>query len=157
MVERSIPARIVSGGQSGVDRAALDAAIALDIPCGGWCPRGRLAEDGPLPTRYPLVETPASRYPQRTEWNVRDSDATLILTRGKPSGGTALTAAMARRLDKPLHIVDLERPEHHVREWLQSARPETLNVAGPRESQQPGIYRQAYAFLLRLFTDTADA
>ena len=152
MVERYTPARIVAGGQSGVDRAALDVAIELQIPLGGWCPRGRLAEDGPLPTRYPLTETPTSRYPQRTEWNVRDSDATLIVTRGAPSGGTALTAALARRYAKPLCIIDLEHSENDVREWLATITPTTLNIAGPRESQHPGIYRQSYAFLFRLFT-----
>ena len=77
---RPIPiGKIVSGGQTGVDRAALDVARELSLACGGWCPRGRRAEDGAIPARYPLVETPRAAYPQRTEWNVRDSDATLVL------------------------------------------------------------------------------
>src|SRR3989442_2721366 len=91
------PVEIVSGGQTGVDRAALDTALALGLPCGGWCPRGRRAEDGPLPTRYPLRETPSSSYPERTVWNVRDSDGTLILHRGRLSGGTALTLRLVSR------------------------------------------------------------
>src|SRR5947209_13063019 len=97
-------AKIVSGGQTGVDRAALDVALELGLPCGGWCPRGRRAEDGPLPARYPLTETSWEGYPQRTRWNVRDSDGTLILTRGQPDRGTALTIKLAQRLGKPYRI-----------------------------------------------------
>ena len=88
---------VVSGGQTGVDRAALDVARELGIPCGGWCPRGRRAEDGPIPEAYPVRETPSTAYPERTAWNVRDSDGTLVITRGKPRGGTALTVSLARR------------------------------------------------------------
>src|SRR4030042_3461464 len=93
--------RIISGGQTGVDRAALDVAFELDIPCGGWCPKGRKAEEGPIDTRYPLQETVSVRYPIRTERNVRESDGTLILTWGKPSGGTALTIKFAQKNKKP--------------------------------------------------------
>src|SRR3954447_14624932 len=93
--------RIVSGGQTGVDRAALDVALALGIPCGGWCPRGRGAEDGLIPERYPLVETPAADASQRTRWNVRDSDGTLILAWGEPTGGTLLTVQACRETGKP--------------------------------------------------------
>ena len=92
--------KIVSGGQTGVDRAALDVALELGLPCGGWCPQGRRAEDGPIDPRYPLRETRAAAYPVRTRWNVRDSDGTLILTRGRPDRGTALTADLAKRLGK---------------------------------------------------------
>ena len=132
-------ARLVSGGQSGVDRAALDAALACEIPVGGWCPRGRGAEDGLIPDRYPLRETPDSEPAQRTAWNVRDSDATLILHRGPLSGGTALTAELARRYRRPLLQVDLEtgRPTAalaaEIRSWLQGQGARVLNVAGPRE------------------------
>src|SRR5438105_15558458 len=90
--------KIVSGGQTGVDRAALDVALELGMPCGGWCPRGRRAEDGPITDRYPLSETPWSGYPQRTGWNVRDADGTLILTMGQADRGTALTQQLAARL-----------------------------------------------------------
>src|SRR5947199_5509021 len=88
---------IVSGGQTGVDRAALDVALELGLPCGGWCPRGRRAEDGPIPAHYPLCETRSPIYPVRARWNVRDSDATLILTRGRADRGTALTREPARQ------------------------------------------------------------
>src|SRR6266851_4977853 len=98
---RSMFAKIISGGQTGVDRAALDVALELGIPCGGWCPKGRRAEDGRIPKRYPLVETPTPAYPVRTEWNVRDSDGTLVLARGQASGGTALTIEFATDYGKP--------------------------------------------------------
>lgn len=143
----------MSGGQSGVDRAALDAALALGIPCGGWCPKGRLAEDGILPARYPLRETPSDDYAQRTAWNVRDSDGTLILTRGPATGGTSQTLDEAVRLRKPSLVVDLARQADPapVRAWLVQHRIRALNVAGPRESKSPGIYREASQFLQRLF------
>lgn len=154
---RGVPlARVVSGGQSGVDRAALDAALVCDIPVGGWCPLGRGAEDGVIPDRYPLRETPDSEPAQRTEWNVRDSDATLILHRGSLSGGTALTAELARRYGRPLLQVDLDagRPTAalaaEIRSWLQGQGVRVLNVAGPRESQAPGIGAAASALLRRV-------
>ena len=146
---RATVERIVSGGQTGVDRAALDAAIALGVPCGGWCPRGRRAEGGPIPGTYPLRETPTSRYPERTAWNVRDSDGTLVLTRGAPKGGTALTVALARRAGKPVLVADPgEDPPGEIAAWLARERIRTLNVAGPRESEAPGIHDQVVSFLL---------
>ncbi len=144
--------KIVSGGQTGVDRAALDAALELGLSCGGWCPKGRRAEDGPIPLHYPLTETPSDDYAQRTEWNVRDSDGTLVLTRGAPTEGTAYTIQVAARLKKPCLVVDLDGapPEAAVRTWLKAHRVETLNVAGPRESKAPGIYTEAARFLRAL-------
>ncbi len=144
--------RLVSGGQTGVDRAALDAALALGLPCGGWCPRGRRAEDGPIPLKYPLCETPWWGYPQRTHWNVRDSDATLILTTGPLDRGTALTEQLARRLRRPTRVLRLETtPDPQATAaWVRTLLPATLNVAGPRESSQPGIQAQAFTFLYRL-------
>ena len=141
--------RIVSGGQTGVDRAALDVARALQVPCGGWCPKGRKAEDGPIARRYPLRETPTDDYAQRTEWNVRDSDGTLILSRGAPTGGTAQTIEYASRLNKPCLIVDLNNgiPPSEVGAWAEAFHVATLNVAGPRESKCPGIYQHAAVFL----------
>ena len=95
--------RIVSGGQTGVDRAALDWALARGFPCGGWCPAGRLAEDGPIPAEYPLTETPAAESSQRTEWNVRDSDATLIVApRSRPGGRHGTDREIRRRLESTL-------------------------------------------------------
>ena len=141
-----------------MDRAALDAALALGLPCGGWCPRGRKAEDGPIDARYPLRETPSADYPQRTEWNVRDADGTLVLTRGRPSGGTALTIALARRLGRPCLVLDLAASPDpdELRQWMEAEGVSLLNVAGPRESQHPGIQNDARAFLgntLRLLVD----
>ena len=141
--------KIVSGGQTGVDRAALDAALDYGLPCGGWCPKGRRAEDGPIPPRYPLTETPTAEYSERTEWNVRDSDGTLILTRGAMIGGTRLTAEIAATLTRPLLVLDLAAPDEdamavaRIRDWIEASGVRILNVAGPRESDCPGICGQA--------------
>ncbi len=149
--------KIISGGQTGVDRAALDVALELGLPCGGWCPKGRRAEDGPLPLHYPLTETPSWAYPQRTKWNVRDSDGTLVLARGATAGGTALTIELARRYGKPCLVVDMaEQPGAvQVRVWAQSHQVRLLNVAGPRESESPGIYAQAAQLLRELLSGTS--
>ena len=146
---------IISGGQTGVDRAALDVALELHLPCGGWCPKGRRAEDGCIPERYPLKETSTAAYPQRTESNVRDSDGTLVLTVGEPNGGTALTIALARRHSKHHLVVNLNQKADMkaIRQWRQSNRIEVLNVAGPRESENPGIYSKAYTFLHQLLAN----
>jgi hypothetical protein len=148
-VEARAPLRIVSGGQTGVDRAALDVALRLGIPCGGWCPRGRRAEDGRIPSRYPLVETPAARYPQRTEWNVRDSDGTVVLHAGRPRGGTALTLRLLARQRKPALRLDLdESPQPRaLAEWIAREGIRVLNVAGPRESECRGLGGRAARFL----------
>ena len=149
----ALPARIISGGQTGVDRAALDAALALGIPCGGHVPLGRLAEDGRIPELYPVTECSIVDYPARTELNVVCSDATLILCVGEPSGGTRLTVELCRRHGKPLRVVRLEPPEAavaQVRAFLDEARPRVLNVAGPRESSRPGIHALALAVLRKV-------
>jgi hypothetical protein len=145
--------RIVSGGQTGVDRAALDMALEVGLPVGGWCPKGRKAEDGPLPEHYPLKETPWDGYPQRTEWNVRDSDGTLVLTHGRPDRGTALTIDLAQRHGKPLLVLDLaDHPRvEQVHEWAARNGVRVLNVAGPRASSSPGIYAAAMQFLRQVF------
>ncbi|MGQ9574800.1 MAG: putative molybdenum carrier protein [Thermoguttaceae bacterium] len=146
------PARIVSGGQTGVDRGALEAAMALGIPHGGWCPQGRLAEDGIIPAQYQLQQTDTADYARRTELNVLHADATLIVCRGQPTGGTELTLRLAERYGKPYLVVDLQRPidGRAVRRWLARHGQGVLNVAGPRESQCPGIQAEVTAFLTRL-------
>lgn len=140
--------KIVSGGQTGVDRAALDVALELGIECGGWCPAGRWAEDGPIDARYPLRETPSGDAAQRTEWNVRDSDGTLLLT-ADASPGTERTRDAARRLGRPVFTWPADATEDVglFRRWLQVYGVQTLNVAGPRESEAPGIYLQARRIL----------
>ncbi len=145
--------RIVSGGQTGVDRAALDVALHLDIPHGGWCPRQRLAEDGPIPARYHLTETESTDYAIRTEKNVIDSDGTLVLHGGQVSGGTWLTCELARRHRRPLLQINLHAPAPvaDVRHWITAHGIQRLNIAGPRESSCPGIGRQAERYLLRVF------
>lgn len=144
--------KIVSGGQAGVDRAALDVALEMGIVCSGWCPKGRKAEDGVIDVRYPLTETPSSEYSERTEWNARDSDGTLIINLGDLTGGAALTLEMAVRYQKPHLIVQLEAdPDvRSVSEWISVHEIKTLNVAGPRESQRPGIYREASTFVRKI-------
>lgn len=138
--------KIVSGGQTGADRAALDAAMEHGLPHGGWCPAGRRAEDGAIDLAYELVETPSADYAQRTEWNVRDSDATLILTLSpRLAGGTLLTRRFAEFYGKPCLQLDAsaENPEDDLRVFFEKHRSRiaTLNVAGSRESEEPGVYR----------------
>ena len=141
---------IVSGGQSGVDRAALDVALELGIPCRGWCPKGRRAEDGPIDPCYPLTETPTAAYEERTQRNVLESNGTLVLRGEQSSPGTEFTIQLAERFGKPYLIVELfNRPDAAwVRRWLSDHQIRVLNVAGPRESQSSGIHNRARAFLL---------
>lgn len=148
--------KIVSGGQTGVDRAALDVALALGLPCGGWCPKGRRAEDGRIPDDYPLTESDSATYSDRTKRNVRDSDATLILTRGELRGGTLLTQRTAARLGRPCLAVDLNHPgaPAAARGWLIAHGIRVLNVAGPRESQAAGIADLAARLLRELLGGT---
>jgi hypothetical protein len=137
--------KLISGGQTGVDRAALDVGLALGLAVGGWCPKGRRAEDGIIPDRYPLVEPPERSYQNRTRRNIEDADGTLILNQGKLDGGTALTAAHARQIGKPCLVVALEEGIEPAafRDWLTANHIRVLNVAGPRESKRPGVYAAA--------------
>ena len=135
---------IRSGGQTGADRAALDWAIAHGLAHGGWCPRGRLAEDGRLAACYRLEETPSRRYGERTRWNVRDSDGTLIVNLGRLEGGSLLTQRCAAELGRPCLTVQLDGGVTdavlaEVRAWLARHRIRILNVAGPRPSKRPAI------------------
>jgi hypothetical protein len=144
--------RIVSGGQTGADRAALDFAISHQIPHAGWCPMGRLAADGPLGPQYQLQETESGGYRQRTKRNVRDSDATLILNTGELDGGSLQTLRFAQVMGKPYRVfqldhVDQEAVARQVVEWLTHDQVVTLNVAGPREEKRPGIYALALSIL----------
>jgi putative molybdenum carrier protein len=136
--------RIVSGGQTGADRAALDWAIARGIPHGGWCPRGRRAEDGTIPDRYRLTETPSDSYVQRTEWNVRDSDGTVILGLAEMlTGGSRRTAELARQYGRPWLHLARDAPARdagrELREFVQERGIRVLNVAGPRASTEPAV------------------
>lgn len=158
--------RIISGGQTGVDQAALRAALSLATAIGGWCPPGRICEDGVIPENFPLMETPDERSAdapdiprsQRTQWNVRDSDGTLLLCRGElndQDAGTRWTAECARRRGKPLLLADpaVLADVPRVHHWIDSHGIETLNIAGPSESTSPGIGAAAERFvavLLRL-------
>lgn len=142
--------RIISGGQTGVDRAALDVALARGLAAGGFCPKGRRAEDGPIPAHYPLRETASPAYAERTRRNVQQADATLILTQEAPAGGTALTLQAARKAGKPCRHVRLPATaDAHAatHRWLREQGVRTLNVAGPRASEEAGIYEAARAFL----------
>lgn len=159
------PEKIVSGGQTGVDRAALDHAIDAGIEHGGWCPAGRMAEDGPIDPRYALTQTRVRSYPARTKMNVRDSDATLILYRDPMGAGTALTMRVAQQTGKPVMVAKLESPSgdrggdgepqdsQKIRDWLDQHRPAVLNIAGPRESGSPGVYDATRQLLTILISD----
>lgn len=147
---------IISGGQTGVDRAALEIAIELNIPHGGWCPKGRLAEDGPIDKKFDLKETDSAQYWVRTEKNVQEAEGTLILYRGKLTRGSSLTRKYAQRHGKTYRCVQLKpgnegRLISSIRSWLCQREIKTLNIAGPRESTAPGIGAEAKAFLRLLF------
>ena len=151
-------AKLIAGGQTGVDRAALDVALACGLPIGGWCPKGRLAEDGKIPMIYPLQETPSQHYAQRTLWNVRDTDGTLILTCNEPTGGTTLTIHTVQRLHKPFRVIDLMTPvdPRDVASWISHMDITILNVAGPRESVCPGVYQKAFNWLQKMLESQAE-
>jgi len=153
------PRRIISGGQTGVDRASLDVALALGLSVGGWCPKDRRAADGRIPDHYPLRETVDSDYETRTRRNVEEADGTLILNSGELDGGTALTAYHAQRIGKPCLVVDIATGIDPVtfHTWLETHQITVLNVAGPRENLRPGVYPAAYRLLDTLLRVTAHA
>jgi hypothetical protein len=145
--------KIVSGGQTGVDRAALDVALQLGMFCGGYCPKGRKSEDGVIPAKYPLTEAQTDSYPERTDLNVRHSDGTLLLIVGEADRGTNLTIDLCKRYKKPWLVIDLtgEQSRTDVQHWIKQNKIGVLNVAGNRESISPGIHQKAYEFLAQLF------
>jgi hypothetical protein len=147
-----LPDRVISGGQTGVDRAALDWALSNRIPHGGWCPRGRRAEDGVISRIYQLQETESAGYATRTRCNVVRSDATLLLNIGALDGGSARTRRAAEANGKPVCVIQLDQqsPEacaRHITAWLANGGFVTLNIAGPRESKRPGVYQSARSVL----------
>jgi len=144
-IQAWIPKKIVSGGQTGADRAALDWALRHNIAHGGWCPKSRLASDGPLDLVYQLQETESAGYRQRTKLNVAGSDATLIFNIGAIDGGTLATVRFAESFKKPhlviqLDIASTEEASFQINTWLIHGNFATLNIAGPREEKCPGIY-----------------
>jgi hypothetical protein len=162
--------KVISGGQTGVDQAALRAAMACGLEIGGWCPPGRVCEDGMIPADFPLKETELDRSPdapdvprsQRTEWNVRDSDATLVVRRGSRRAspairdrGTDWARRCAERYGRPLLECDVDDPDgkEKIQNWVSALGIETLSVGGPSESAAPGIGAETYALLKRVFGD----
>jgi hypothetical protein len=147
--------KIISGGQTGADRAALDVALKLKIPAGGWCPADRRAEDGTISDRYPLTPLAGAGYRQRTRRNVADSDGTVIISLGKLTGGSAVTARDAKQLEKPCLVIDAKQIAATdaailLAVFILQYRIYTLNVAGPRASKQPGIYAFVADVLMKL-------
>ena len=147
--------KVISGGQTGVDRAGLNAAIDAGIPIGGYCPKGRCAEDGIIPDKYPMIEMDSTEIYYRTEENVSNSDGTLIINKGILSGGTKLTYDVAVNYGKPKLIVQLDaakvvEPEKVIR-WIKGNYVNILNIAGPRESKCSGIYGEALSYLEKVF------
>ncbi len=142
--------KIITGGQTGVDRGALDACLFLRFQCGGWCPAGRLAEDGRIPDRYPLKETQETEYKYRTLRNVFDSDATLIISPGELQGGTLLTQKYTAEYYKSLKIVSSDNNVDLILNWLIENNVKVLNVAGPRLSEWPEAEMFAYRLIVSI-------
>jgi Circularly permutated YpsA SLOG family len=149
--------KIISGGQTGADQAALDVAIELGILHGGWVPKGRRTERGPLPAKYQLKEMSTDSYPKRTEQNVMHSDGTLIISHGELTGGSEYTKQLAEKHDKPwVHVdakkVSVEAAVQLIRAWINGSQIKVLNVAGPRASKDPQIYATTKKILKAVLT-----
>jgi hypothetical protein len=147
--------KVISGGQTGVDRGALDAALAAGVPCGGWSPQGRLAEDGRIPDRYPLVELAGGGYLERTEANVIDSDATVLIYFGELTGGTAETLRFCLVHGRPFLLLDATelspaRAAVRMAEFAARHGVARLNFAGPRASGEPRAHAFARDAVARL-------
>lgn len=153
---------LISGGQTGADRAALDFALSNAIVCGGWCPKGRIAEDGVIPMQYPLIEASTEFYPHRTRLNVRDSDATMVFVGANPSKGSLLTIKLCISLKKPYFVIPIPpraagRPKDEIGiamaiKWLHTKAPMILNVAGSRAKENQEIYQFVFYSLDELIT-----
>ena len=153
--------KIISGGQTGADQAALDVAIKLNIPHGGWIPKGRKTEDGRLPDKYELQEMLTASYSKRTGQNVLDSDGTLIISHGKLDGGSALTRTLAKKHNHPWIHLDMDEftitnAASIVRSWISRNKIQVLNVAGPRASKNPRIYNTTAEVLESVLTIDKD-
>ncbi|WP_321368243.1 putative molybdenum carrier protein [uncultured Draconibacterium sp.] len=142
--------KLISGGQTGVDRAVLDACLKYSFPCGGWCPKGRKAEDGKIPGSYPLQEMKEVEYEVRTRKNVIESDGTLILAPEKLQGGTLLTKHFSLEVNKPYRIIRPETNPSKLLSWIAINNIRILNIAGPRQSEWPQAYSAAYRFTTEL-------
>lgn len=146
---------IVSGGQTGVDRAALDFALQNGIKCGGFCPKGRKAEDGRISDKYPLTETSSSFYQERTRLNVKHSDGLLVIFNCKVGRGTEVAIREAKSIGRSSFFVSLKEKEkdtaEHIRIWIEENNIKKLNIAGPRESANGGIYKLCLRFLEEVF------
>ena len=150
--------RIVSGGQTGADQGGLDAAIALGLPHGGWCPANRRSEAGPIPERYLLQETTQWEYPMRTKYNVRETDGTVIFTVGEATGGSALTIKYCEENTRPyLHVdmgaLDESESVEAICDWIDVYSLHVINVAGSRESKEPGIQEAVCKVIMRVVED----
>lgn len=148
--------KIISGGQTGVDRAALDVALQHGIACGGWCPAGRLDEFGKIPVRYPVQELPHGGFVERTRQNVSESDGTVIIYNRQLGGGSAETVQFCRELNRPHQLIDTstvspETAADVIRDFLARQKIDILNIAGPRQSQWPEGYDYVVRTLERLF------
>ena len=153
--------KVISGGQTGVDQAALRAAKDCGVEIGGWCPPGRVSEDGPIPAAFPLKETPQERSPdapdvprsQRTQWNVRDADGTLVI--GTGDAGTKWTIECTKRYKRPLLVCEVDEAdaEKQIQQWIVEEHIRILNVAGPSEAVMPGIGEHTYILLRDVFED----
>ena len=149
--------KIISGGQTGVDRAALDVALKHGIDCGGWCPDGRLDEFGRIPGRYPVRELQAGSLTERTIQNVKESDGTVVIYGGQLSGGTAQTVRFCVELKRPHELIDASKIRAEdavslITNFVQAKKIKILNLAGPRQSEWPEGYEYAFRVLERFLT-----
>jgi len=147
--------KIISGGQTGVDQGALDFALETNIQSGGWCPKGRICETGQIPEKYPVTEVESDHYNLRTRLNVESADGTLLIIKDEYlDEGTRLTKELCEKMKKPLKIIDALHVGHNMdatkdefRKWIKKNSIKTLNVAGNRESNSPGIHNQTIQIL----------